>query len=147
MGKASAAAEEPLTTPGGRQYRPGAPMTLALSDAFARMILAAALAPFLYFAGRDFRLHLTARKVPLAENLLHLVLGILLVAALTRAFLFHGREAAFAIALFALTGAADEFVFHRNLPSEEHDVHAKEHYALFIFVAVFGALLHLRAAP
>src|SRR5688572_4526065 len=121
-------------------------MTLAISDAAGRVILAAALAPFLYFAGRDFRLHLTARKVSMAENLLHLVLGVLLAAVLSRAFLFHGREAAFAILLFALTGAADEFVFHRDLPSEEHDVHAKEHYALFIFVAVFGALLHVRAA-
>lgn len=120
-------------------------MTLAISDPAGRVILAAALAPFLYFAARDFRLHLTARKVPLAENVLHLALGILLAAGISRAFLFRGREAAFAILLFAFAGALDEFVFHRNLPAEEHDVHAKEHFALFIFLAVFGALLHLRA--
>ena len=122
-------------------------MTFALPDAASRVILAASLLPFLYFAGRDFRLHLTARKVPMAENVLHLVLGVLLAAVITRAFLFRGREAAFALLAFAIAGAADEFVFHRKLPAEEHDVHAKEHFALFIFMAVFGALLHLRAAP
>lgn len=116
-----------------------------IPDAAGRVILAVSLAPFLYFAGRDFRLHFTARKVPVAENLLHLALGVLLAAVITRTFLFHGREAAFAILLFALAGAADEFVFHRGLPAEEHDVHAKEHFALLVFVAVFGALLHLRA--
>jgi TctA family transporter len=121
-------------------------MTLAIPDAAGRVILAAALVPFLYFAGRDFRLHLTARRVSMAENLLHLVLGILLAAVITRAFLFRGREAAFAVLLFAAAGAMDEFVFHRSLPAEEHDVHAKEHFALFVFMAVFGALLHLRPA-
>lgn len=119
-------------------------MSLAIPDAAGRVILATALAPFLYFAARDFRLHFTARKVSIAENVLHLVLGFLLAAVITRVFLFRGREAAFAILLFAIAGAADEFVFHRGLPAEEHDVHAKEHFALFVFVAVFGALLHLR---
>jgi len=118
----------------------------AIPDAAGRVILGASLVPFLYFAGRDFRLHFTARKVSIAENLLHLALGVLLAAVITRTFLFRGREAAFAILLFALAGALDEFVFHRRLPAEEHDVHAKEHFALFVFVAVFGVLLHLRAA-
>jgi hypothetical protein len=119
-------------------------MSLAIPDAAARAILAAALAPFLYFAGRDFRLHLRVRKVPAAENLLHLALGVLLAGALARAFLFRGAEAAFAVLAFAALGAVDEFVFHRGIPAEEHDVHAKEHFALFVFLAVFGALVHLR---
>jgi hypothetical protein len=38
----------------------------------------------------------------------------------------------------------DEFVFHRGLPASEHDVHAKEHFALFIFIAVFGVLARAR---
>jgi hypothetical protein len=124
-----------------------APMSLAIPDAGARAILAASLLPFLYFAARDFRLHLTARRVSAAENVLHLVLGVMLAAVLTRAFQFRGADTAFAVLLFAVFGAADEFVFHRRLPSEEHDVHAKEHFALFVFMAVFGALLHLRAMP
>ena len=122
-------------------------MSVQVPDAAARVILAAALLPFLYFAGRDFRLHLTARRVPLAENLLHLALAAPLLAALGLAFQFRVREAALAMAVFAVFGSADEYVFHRGIPAEEHDVHAKEHYALFVFLAVFGALVHLRAAP
>ena len=122
-------------------------MGLAIPDAAGRLILAAALFPYLYFAGRDFRLHLTLRRVPVAENVLHLALAIPLLAAIGFAFQFRVREAALAMALFAVFGAADEYVFHRGIPAEEHDVHAKEHYALFVFLAVFGALVQLRAAP
>jgi hypothetical protein len=81
----------------------------------------------------------------MAENVLHLALGVMLAAVLARAFRFEGTATAFAVLLFAAFGAADEFVFHRGLPAEEHDVHAKEHFALFLFIAVFGALVHLRA--
>lgn len=122
-------------------------MSVPVTDAAARVILAAALLPFLYFAGRDLRLHLTARRVSLAENVLHLALALPLAAALALAFQFRVREAALAMAVFAIFGSADEYVFHRGIPAEEHDVHAKEHYALFVFLAVFGALVHLRAAP
>ena len=122
-------------------------MPIAIPDTAGRVVLALALAPFAYFAARDFRLHLQARKVPLAENVLHLALGLLLMGALVRAFQFRVPEAAFAMAAFAVCGAADEFVFHRGIPAEEHDVHAKEHFALFIFLAVFFALVHLRAQP
>jgi hypothetical protein len=120
-------------------------MLPAVPDTAARVVLGVAFLPFVYFAARDFRLHLTVRKVSVAENVLHLVLGIVLAAVLARAFRFRGAETAFAVLLFALFGAADEFVFHRGLPAEEHDAHAKEHFALFVFIAVFGALVHLRA--
>jgi hypothetical protein len=116
-------------------------MSMGIPDPAARVIL-----PFLYYAGRDFRLHLTARRVSLVENVLHLALAVPLLAALALAFQFRAREAALAMAAFAVFGAADEFVFHRGIPADEHDVHAKEHYALFIFLAVFGALVQLRGA-
>ena len=119
-------------------------MPIAIPDTAGRVVLALAFAPFAYFAARDFRLHLKARRVPLAENLVHLALGVLLAAALVRAFQFRAAEAAYAIATFAVCGAADEFVFHRGIPAEEHDVHAKEHYALFVFLAVFFALVQMR---
>jgi hypothetical protein len=120
-------------------------MPMAIPDSAGRVVLALALAPFAYFAARDFRLHLRARRVPLAENLIHLALGLVLAGALVRAFQFRAAEAAYALAIFAVCGAADEYVFHRGIPAEEHDVHAKEHYALFVFVAVFFALVQLRA--
>lgn len=119
-------------------------MPPAIPDSAGRVLLTLAFLPFAWFAARDFRLHLRARKVSLAENVLHVALGLLLVAALARAFQFQAAPAAYAMAVFALFGAADEFVFHRGIPAEEHDVHAKEHFALFVFLAVFGALVHLR---
>lgn len=36
--------------------------------------------------------------------------------------------------LFALAGAADEYGYHRDIPAEEHALHAKEHLALLLFV-------------
>jgi len=117
---------------------------LLASDLSARIVLALALLPFLYFAARDQVLHFTARRVSVAENLLHLALGVLLTVAITRAFLFRERSVAVTVLAFAVAGSVDEFVFHRGLPAVEHDVHAKEHFALFVFVAVFGALAHFR---
>jgi hypothetical protein len=133
-----------LTVRGAGSIVPAA-MLPAVPDTAARVILAAAFLPFAWFAARDFRLHVTARRVSMAENVLHLALGVMLAAVLARAFRFEGMATAFAVLVFAVFGAADEFVFHRGLPAEEHDVHAKEHFALFVFMAVFGALLHLRA--
>ena len=118
---------------------------LAGHDAVARAVLAVALLPFLYFAARDQVLHLTARRVSLAENLLHLALALVLAGVIARAFVFREKSVALGILAFVLFGAVDEYVFHRGLPAGEHDVHAKEHFALLIFVAVFGALAHLRS--
>jgi hypothetical protein len=122
-------------------------MGTVLTDGVSRTLLAAALLPFLAFATRDFKLHLAVRRVSPGEHLVHLGLGVFLVALVSRAFTFRPREFAFALLAFALCGALDEFVFHRGLPAEEHDIHAKEHFALFVFVAVFCALVQVRSQP
>ena len=106
----------------------------------ARLLLALSLLPFLYYAARDQFLHFTARRVSIAENVLHLLLAILLAIVIGRAGLFQPKPAAMALLLFVACGAIDEYVFHRGIPEAEHDVHAKEHFALLAFVAVFGAL-------
>ena len=115
-------------------------------DLLARVAMALALLPFLYFAARDLRLHLTARRVPRTEDALHLFFGLVLSWAISRAFLFEGRELALSLLAFAVGGAIDEFGFHRGIPPEEHDAHAKEHLALFLWAAVAGAAQHLRPA-
>jgi hypothetical protein len=122
-------------------------MGTVLTDGVARTLLVAALLPFLAFATRDFKLHLAVRRVPLGEHLVHLGLGVFLAATVSRALTFRAREFAFALLAFAVCGALDEFVFHRGLPAEEHDVHAKEHFALFVWVAVFCAVVQLRRQP
>jgi hypothetical protein len=114
---------------------------MTLDTVTTRVVLGAALLPFLYFAARDQWLHLRARRVPLAENGVHALLGLIHAAVIARAFLFEWRFVIAGLAAFAICGAVDEFVFHRGLPAIESDVHAKEHFALFAFFAVFGLIL------
>lgn len=99
-------------------------------------ILVAAFLPFVYFAARDQIFHLRGRRVGLAENLLHLALGITLAILFTAAL--AGRHLAMlgALVLFAVAGGADEYIYHRHIPGEESDLHAKEHLALMIFLIV-----------
>jgi hypothetical protein len=116
----------------------------AAHDTAARLVLAASLLPFLYFAVRDQVLHVTARRVSLAEHVLHVLLGLILTGVIVRAFLFREKAVALGVLAFAAAGSIDEYVFHRGLPAAEHDTHAKEHFALFVFVAVFGVVSRLR---
>jgi len=99
-------------------------------------ILVAAFLPFVYFAVRDQIFHLRGRTVSLAENLLHLALGITLAILFSQAL--AGRHLAMlgALVLFAVAGGADEYIYHRHIPGEESDLHAKEHLALMIFLIV-----------
>lgn len=103
-------------------------------------ILVLAFLPFVYFAARDQIFHLRGRKVSVSENLLHLALGITLAIFFTQAL--AGRHAAMigALVLFAVAGGADEYIYHRHIPGEESDLHAKEHLALMIFLIVILAV-------
>ena len=109
---------------------------MTFSPVAARALLAVGLVPFLYFAGRDQFLHLTARRVPLIENLLHLAIGIALAISIMFAFRFDFRSFAFSAPAFIILGAIDEFVFHRKIPETESDAHAKEHFALLAFFVI-----------
>ena len=62
-----------------------------MTAAQARVLLVASLLPFLWFAVRDQILHLRARRVSVAENVIHLLLGMLLTIVIARAFLFKGK--------------------------------------------------------
>jgi hypothetical protein len=72
---------------------------MASHDTAARLILAVSLLPVLYFAVRDQVLHLSARRVSLA--VLHLLLGLIFVGAVVRAFSFNERPVALGILAFA----------------------------------------------
>jgi hypothetical protein len=107
----------------------------------ARLLLAGSLLPFSWYAIRDQILHVTVRKVSIAENVIHALLAVFLTVVIVRAFLFQTKWMAIALLLFVVTGAVDEYVFHRRIPESEHDVHAKEHFALLFFVAVFAGIV------
>ena len=110
------------------------------------LVLGAALIPFLWFAYKDNALHFRARKVSIGEHILHLGLGLSLAATISMAF--QGRLDAMVLwlAVFCIAGSADEFGYHRDIPEQEHDVHAKEHFALLLFIAVTLLLPQLGSA-
>lgn len=103
-------------------------------------ILFVSFLPFLYYAGRDTMFHFRGRKVSVAEHAIHAAIGVSLVVIVSNAIV--GRYVAMlaGLALFAIVGALDEFIWHRGLPEVESDLHAKEHLALFLFLVVTLAL-------
>ena len=104
--------------------------------------MGAALVPFLVFAYRDNVLHFRAREVPKLESVLHVLLGFALFFVIGSAFMGRIGRMLVGLAVFSVVGAIDELGYHRAsaIPAEEHDVHAKQHLALLVFVCVaFGA--------
>jgi hydrogenase-4 membrane subunit HyfE len=104
------------------------------------VVIAAALVPFLVYGGRDNRMHFKLRKVSVGEHAIHAVLFIALVVLCIGVFRRDHVHVLFALAAFVPPALVDELVFHRGIPSEEHDVHAKEHLLLLVFLVV-GALV------
>lgn len=99
-------------------------------------IVLVAFLPFLYYATKDHFFHFRGRQVSLAEHILHLAIGICLAIVLVQAMLGNSGVMLAGLLLFVVTGGIDEYVWHRGIPEEETDLHAKEHLALLIFVVV-----------
>jgi hypothetical protein len=104
------------------------------------VVLCAAAAPFLWFAWKDNLFHFRGRKVPGLENLLHVGLGLALALLFAGAFRAEMTRLFLGLGGVAVLGALDELVYHRGIPSEEHDLHAKEHFTLLLFVGAAFAL-------
>ncbi len=92
--------------------------------------------PFLYYATKDNLFHFRGRQVSLAEHLLHLAIGIALAIVVVQAVAGTLTVMVFALMFFVVAGGLDEYIWHRGLPEEESDLHAKEHLALLIFIVV-----------
>ena len=122
-------------------------------------ILTTSLLPYLWYAWKDNAFHFHGRKVSLTEHLLHAAIGVSLAIMFGHAVAGNHGVVLGALVLFGIGGAIDEYIFHRDLPAVESDLHAKEHLALLIFVVislatdwlqknnwdVTAALSHLRA--
>ena len=98
--------------------------------------LALAIAPFVVLAALDLVVHRTTRKPHLAEDALHLVLGLSQLLLIVSAFRAEVPRIVLAALAVVVLGALDEFGFHHALPARESDLHAKGHFALFGFVVV-----------
>lgn len=111
---------------------------MTLAPLSKMILLAVALTPFAYFSFQDNLLHFKIRKVSKPEHLLHLIIGILLFLWIRG--MFHQTQDWRYLAGLAFAGSVDEFYFHRNLPALEVEAHAKAHWSLFLFLAVFLVL-------
>lgn len=95
---------------------------------------------FLYYARKDFLYHRRQRKVPVAERILHGGIGVIIGGMFLQAILGNSQLMLLALVLFVVLGGADEYLFHRGIPGDESDIHAKEHLALTIFVVASLAI-------
>lgn len=100
------------------------------------LIVIASFLPFLYYAAKDNSFHFRGRKVSATEHVLHLVIGVTLILVLSQAVAGNTLIMMVGLLLFLIAGAFDEYVWHRNIPDVESDLHAKEHLSLMIFVVV-----------
>jgi hypothetical protein len=97
-------------------------------------LLTVCLAPYLYFGIRDVLHHKHHRPVSFTERLLHIILGMALTIIISHAYAGHFEIVIPGFLLFVTARALDEFVFHRGLPGQEVDLHAKTHFGFLIFV-------------
>ena len=107
------------------------------------VVLMLLFVPFVYFGGKDMAFHFRGRKVSITEHVLHLGIGITQAMLFVQALRGNVVLMFVALGMFLVTGSIDEYIFHRALPAEESDLHAKEHLALFIFVVVALAMIGL----
>jgi hypothetical protein len=99
-------------------------------------ILSLSFLPFIYYGAKDTLFHFRGRKVSVTEHLLHAAIGLVLVIMFSHALMAHHLIVLGALLLFVVAGGVDEYIFHRDIPGEESDLHAKEHLALLIFIVV-----------
>jgi hypothetical protein len=99
-------------------------------------ILVLSFLPFIYYGARDTVFHFRGRKVSRTEHLIHAAIGLALAIMFSNALMAHHLVMLGALVLFAVAGGVDEYIFHRNIPAEESNLHAKEHLALLIFIVI-----------
>jgi len=100
------------------------------------IILVSSFVPFIYYAMKDNAFHFRGRKVSLTEHLIHAAIGLVLAIMFAHALMAHHLIVLGALLIFVLAGSLDEYIFHRGIPAEESDLHAKEHLALLIFIVL-----------
>jgi hypothetical protein len=97
-------------------------------------VIIASFLPFAYFGMKDNAFHFRGRRVSLTEHFLHFGIGVTQAIILVQAIKGNFVMLFIALGLLAISGSVDEYIFHRELPPEESDLHAKQHFALFVFV-------------
>ena len=99
-------------------------------------LIVVAFLPFLYYATLDGIFHFRGRRVSLSEHVIHVVIGLSLALVFTAAVMANQPVMLGSLVAFLVSGGQDEIVWHRDLPAQESDLHAKAHLALLIFLGV-----------
>ena len=99
--------------------------------------------PFAFFGWKDNSFHFRGRRVSITEHILHVGIGVTQAIIFIQALRGNLILMFLGLGMLIVTGSIDEYIFHRELPVEESDLHAKQHFALFIFVVVAIAVTHL----
>jgi len=94
------------------------------------------LAPYAWFGLSDNLHHFRHRRVSWPERILHLAIVLAVVIVVTHALAANRSVVIAALIVFLIPRSFDEWVFHRNLPGNEADRHAKTHFAFLIFVVL-----------
>jgi hypothetical protein len=107
---------------------------------FRGVLIPLCLVPYAYFGLSDNLHHLRYRRVSWAERILHLTIVLAVLTVVAHAIAGHRSVMLMGLVLFLIARAADEWGFHRQLPGDESDMHAKTHFAFLIFVATSAAV-------
>jgi hypothetical protein len=99
-------------------------------------ILILSFLPFIYYGTKDTLFHFKGRPVTRTEHLLHAGIGVVLATMFISALSANHLVMLSALVLFVVAGSLDEYVYHRGIPAEESDLHAKEHLALLVFLVM-----------
>ena len=108
-----------------------------------KLILLAALLPYLVLALYDGWLHQKARRVPVFEQILHGAIGVALGVLLFGLFTGHPSVVQPALTVFALGALWDELGYHGRLAVQERRLHHVA-YACFAGFAVTAWSLGVR---
>ncbi|MBX7149191.1 hypothetical protein K1X76_08890 [bacterium] len=90
--------------------------------------------PFAYFAWKDTIFHLKGRAVTRTEHVIHFILGFILATLFVSSYRGHWGKWLIASFILFIVGSLDEFIFHKELPLQESDWHAKEHWSLLLYM-------------
>jgi len=100
-------------------------------------LLCACILPYAYFGLSDNVQHVRSRRVSWAERIVHAAIVLAVLIVVPQIVTGHRSIAIAGLVLFLVARSFDEWVFHRNLPDREADMHAKTHLAFLIFVVMW----------
>ena len=89
-------------------------------------LVVVAFLPFLYYATLDGIFHFRGRRVSLSEHVIHVVIGLSLALVFTAAVMANQPGMLGSLGAFLVSGGLYHFVWHRDLPANESNLHPND---------------------